>query len=565
MFDDLYPEASEAALTAKAARPPEPQPTQRFSMWGLLSAAPKGVAAGAAQGAASVADLTKAVRDKVPANVSGPLGHIPIMNLAMSAFQVGADVARGPAEGQFTSEVGTSLRNVAKDYTPDPQTTHVAESAVFNLFRVGSKALTAAAAGGNIPGAVIAGAEEGFSTADDLARQGVDIKTRTKVGAVTAATNAVGFALPAAGKTWAQTGALALAGGPVSFMAQNQATREILQNADYSKLADQYDPLDPLGLALSTVLPLGFGALAMRGVKAKGPMPDGSPPPDVPPVKAPDDLVDAARVTLLRENMDATNPVRGDIAQADAHVTAYTRAMDQQANGERVQVDVPEAVAVKATQEMAARVETMRAEVAAMADEIPPQILQRNQPQAHADTAQAAIKTVAEASTFNPAALATQASDLLAGGKTAGQVIGELEAGGTKVTPELQNMLVGASEFGGRINDLVDQVNTLRKQRGTNAQPFDLIAQAVENLRTGTKAEAPKLSNPLEDRLAEIEVRNPTALDAEIPVEFDDNGKPSKTVTAREYLDMVKKEAAADAQDANLIEVAANCFLSGGM
>lgn len=697
MFDDLYPEASEAALTAKAARPPEPQPTQRFSMWGMLSAAPKGVAAGAAQGAASGADLTKAVRDKVPANVSGPLGHIPFVNAITSAMQVGADILN-PTEGQFTSEVGTSLRNVAKDYTPDPQTTHVAESAVFNLFRVGSKALTAAAAGGNIPGAVIAGAEEGFSTADDLARQGVDIKTRTKVGAVTAATNAVGFALPAAGKTWAQTGALALAGGPVSFMAQNQATREILQNADYSKLADQYDPLDPLGLALSTVLPLGFGALAMRGVKAKGPMPDGSPPPDVPPVKAPDDLVDAARVTLLRENMDATNPVRGDIAQADAHVTAYTRAMDQQANGERVQVDVPEAVAVKATQEMAARVETMRAEVAKLNDivfhgsptlkkfdqlmpsksgEMGPglyftrdealakdyslprgevqnmqeamaisgvakldiadmsikeitkqeyldaraklmdQLQKENggewdsrfvdqaqqkviddyraqgfdglhiagerqgvifpesidkavryeskQAKAPADTAQAAIKTVAEASTFNPSALATQASDLLSSGKPVAQVIGELEAGGTKVTPELQNMLVGVSEFGGRINDLVDQVNTLRKQRGTNAQPFDLIAQAVENLRTGTKAEAPKLSNPLEDRLAEIEVRNPTALDAEIPVEFDDNGKPSKTVTAREYLDMVKKEAAADAQGADLIEVAANCFLSGGM
>ena len=670
MFDDLYPEASEAALTAKAARPPEPQPTQRFSMWGMLSAAPKGVAAGAAQGAASGADLTKAVRDKVPANVSGPLGHIPFVNAITSAMQVGADILN-PTEGQFTSEVGTSLRNVAKDYTPDPATTHVAESAVFNLFRVGSKALTAAAAGGNIPGAVIAGAEEGFSTADDLARQGVDIKTRTKVGAVTAATNAVGFALPAAGKTWAQTGALALAGGPVSFMAQNQATREILQNADYSKLADQYDPLDPLGLALSTVLPLGFGALAMRGVKAKGPMPDGSPPPDVPPLKAPDDLVDAARVTLLRENMDATNPVRGDIAQADAHVTAYTRAMDQQANGERVHVDVPEAVAVKATQEMAARVESatqsQRVEVAIKPDtnflqaksdagmvggtirdgalhinfaEVDPAMRGQGEGVAlysaliddalakglrvfsdstveasavrvyealarrgyevkligagvledgahygkgakepafevvgktelkpelvRADTAQAATKTVAEASTFNPAALATQASDLLAGGKTAGQVIGELEAGGTKVTPELQNMLVGASEFGGRINDLVDQVNTLRKQRGTNAQPFDLIAQAVENLRTGTKAEAPKLSNPLEDRLAEIEVRNPTALDAEIPVEFDDTGKPTKSVSARDYLEQVKREAIAQEADAGLLQVAANCFLSSG-
>lgn len=677
MFDDLYPEASEAALTAKAARPPEPQPTQRFSVWGMLSAAPKGVAAGAAQGAASGADLTKAVRDKVLANVSGPLGHIPFVNAITSAMQVGADILN-PTEGQFTSEVGTSLRNVAKDYTPDPQTTHVAESAVFNLFRVGSKALTAAAAGGNIPGAVIAGAEEGFSTADDLARQGVDIKTRTKVGAVTAATNAVGFALPAAGKTWAQTGALALAGGPVSFMAQNQATREILQNADYSKLADQYDPLDPLGLALSTLLPLGFGALAMRGARGRNSGAQGvaqgvAPLADSPPaIHPPADLVDAARVTLLREQMDASNPARGDMAADNAHNAALTKALDQQANGERVSVDIPEVMAVKATQEMAARVESatqsQRVEVAIKPDtnflqaksdagmvggtirdgalhinfaEVDPAMRGQGEGVAlysaliddalakglrvfsdstveasavrvyealarrgyevkligagvledgahygkgakepafevvgktelkpelvRADTAQAATKTVAEASTFNPAALATQASDLLAGGKTAGQVIGELEAGGTKVTPELQNMLVGASEFGGRINDLVDQVNTLRKQRGTNAQPFDLIAQAVENLRTGTKAEAPKLSNPLEDRLAEIEVRNPTALDAEIPVEFDDNGKPSKTVTAREYLDMVKKEAAADAQGADLIEVAANCFLSGGM
>lgn len=303
----------------------------------------------------------------------------------------------------------------------------------------------------------------------------------------------------------------------------------------------------------------------MRGVKAKGPMPDGSPPPDVPPVKAPDDLVDAARVTLLRENMDASNPVRGDIAQADAHVTAYTRAMDQQANGERVQVDVPEAVAVKATQEMAARVETMRAEVAAMADEIPPQILQRNQPQAPADTAQAATKTVAVDQVFNPSALATQASDLLAGGKTAGQVIGELEAGGTKVTPELQNMLVGASEFGGRINDLVDQVKALQAQRGVNAQGFDLIAQAVDNLRTGRTVEAKAPADPLEKALSDMAVRNPNALDAEIPIDFDADGKPGTRMTVRDYLDMVKREAAQDAADADLIEVAANCFLSGGM
>ena len=57
MFDDLYPEAAETALAAKVARPAEPKPTQRFSMWGLTSAAPKGVAAGAAQVIGSTADV----------------------------------------------------------------------------------------------------------------------------------------------------------------------------------------------------------------------------------------------------------------------------------------------------------------------------------------------------------------------------------------------------------------------------------------------------------------------------------------------------------------------------
>ena len=507
MFDDLYPESADAAMQARTDRPPEPKASPRFSVWGTLTAAPKGVAAGAAQGMASAADMGKAISDKVPANVSGPLGRIPVMNFIQSTMQVGADILN-PKEGQFTSNVGTSLRNVAQDYTPDAQTTHVAEGAVFNLFRVGSKALTAAAIGGNIPGAVAAGVEEGFSQSDDLARQGVDIKTRQKVGAVTAATNAVGFALPAAGKNWAQTGALALAGGPVSFMAQNAATREILASADYSKLADQFDPFDPVGLALSTVLPLGFGALAMRGAKAP------AKAPDMPKAAPPDDLVDAARVNLLRENMDATNPVRGDIAQADAHVTAYTKAMDQQANGERVLVDVPEPMAVKVTEEMSARVVAMRAEVAAMADEIPPQLLETNRPQALAERAQAATETIANVQDpTTPTRAQTQAPADQAGAPAAGNAATPADVSGAGAAPVQAN---------------------------------------------GVKV------SPLEARIAELEARMPQALDAVMPVEFDDSGKPTKSLSARDYLEQVKREAQAEEADAGLIEVAANCFLSSG-
>lgn len=524
MFDDLYPEATETALNARADRPPEPKPAPRFSIWGTLTAAPKGVAAGTAQGAASAVDVGKAISDKMPANLSGPLGRIPVMNFIQSTMQVGADILN-PKEGQFTSNVGTSFRNVAQDYTPDPQTTHVAESAVFNLFRVGSKAAVAATAAGNIPGALAVGAEEGFSSSADLAAQGVDIKTRTKVGAVTAAVNAAGFALPAAGKNWAQTTALALTGGPVSFVAQNAATREILASADYSKLADQYDPFDPVGLALSTVLPLGFGALAMRGAKvkpgggeAKGPMPDGTPPPDTAPPKMapPDDLVDAARVTLLRENMDATNPVRGDMAQADAHATAYAKALDQQANGQRVLVDVPEAVAVKATQEMSARVVAMRAEVAAMADEIPPQLLEANRPQAPDIPARAATESIANVQDLpTPARAQTQTPTDQAGAPAPGNAAAPGDVPGTGAAPVQAN--------------------------GVN-----------------------KVS-PLEARIAELEARMPQALDAVMPVEFDDSGKPTKSVSARDFLEQVKRQAQAEEADASLIEVAANCFLSSGL
>lgn len=573
MFDGLYQDQAEQALNAKAMRPPEPDPNaRRFSMWGTLGAAPKGVAAGSAQALASTADLSKGTTENWLGGINSQLGRIPVFSAVQAMVKTGQDVLN-PTEGKFTSDVGTSLRNVAQDYTPDAQTTHVAESVVFNLFRVGSKAVTAAATMGNIPGAVLAGSEEGFSQADELARQGVDINTRTKVGAVTGAVNTVGFALPAAGKTWLQTGALALAGGPASFIAQNAATREILQNADYSKLADQFDPFDPVGLTLSTVVPLGFGAMAMRGAKVKGGAAEsGANKPLAPAnidasamnkVAPPDDVVDAARVTLVRQQMDAANPVPERMDMADAHVAAYTRAMDQMAAGERVQVaDIAPADGAKITEWVATVAKAAdEAQAAAKAD-MPAQVA--DVPPAVAAAADAAKPTDA-APTFNPTALANEATNLLAGGKTADQVIGELEATGAKVPPELQNMVIGVAEFGGRVNDLVDQVKALQAQRGANAQGFDLIAQAVDNLRTGKVVETKAPANPLEKSLSDIAGRNPTALDAEIPIDFDANGKPGTRITVRDYIDMVKREADQDTADADLIEVAANCFLRGGL
>ena len=364
MYDDLYPEAAQTALDAKAARPPEPKQTPRFSLWGTTAAVPKGVAAGAAQAAGSTADVLGAFGSVLGTEGSaGGMFSLPTPEEDKQQREATEKLrANGP---DYMSEGGRSFRNVAKDYTPDPLTTHAAERIVFDFSRVASKAVTGAITMGGVPGAIVTGLEEGFTVSDQLAQEGVDPVTRTKVGVVTAVTNAVSFALPVAGGTVAKTTALALTGGPLSFMTQNAATRKILQDADYSKLADQYDPFDPLGLALSTVIPLGFGAMAMRGA-AKRAAGQKIRESDATETVATPEAVDAARTSLLRESVDNTNPLPKDLSAAQPHADAHAKAIDQMASGERVNVaDVlPENVAMKASEDMAARVEPIRKELA---------------------------------------------------------------------------------------------------------------------------------------------------------------------------------------------------------
>ena len=92
-----------------------------------------------------------------------------------------------------------------------------------------------------------------------------------------------------------------------------------------------------------------------------------------------------------------------------------------------------------------------------------------------------------------------------------------------------------------------------------SAPDLQVDEQVVKVTRTDAAA------SPTETRLNDIAVRNPQALDAEIATAFDDAGRPTERMTVREYLDQVRREALADMQDAGLLEVAANCFLNGGL
>lgn len=339
-LDAAFQATTDAALLDMAQRPQAPKPrVPSFSIWGTVAAAPKGLAAGANEGAGSTADMLGAFGDV--AGQLGDAGGAGMFGGISEKERKEANVARdkllssGP---DYNSEGGRSFRNAAKDYMPDPVTVHAAEQGVANLFRLGGKAVAAGVTMGAVPGAVVAGLEEGFTTADALGQQGVDLATRTKVGGVTAAFTAASFAIPVAGPGVKSTVGLALAGGPLSFMGQNAATREILNNANYGAIANQYDPFDPVGLALSTLLPLGFGAIALRAGKgAKA----GAKVDEAPPAVTHSDAeaVDAARVNLLRENVDNSRPTpAGDLPGAAAHDAAMSRAIDQASAGERVEV-----------------------------------------------------------------------------------------------------------------------------------------------------------------------------------------------------------------------------------
>lgn len=538
MLDDVFQEGTDRVLTDMVQRPRAPKPQDRpISIWGVVRGLGRAVPAGVAQIGASAIET-----------MSG-LSKVDISPEAMQASQTEEgrkEVQRKAREtletGFRPNDISTPLRNVSEDYMPDPLTAHGAEMAVAEFGRLGTKAIIAGVTLGPIVGAIAAGAEEGFSESEKLAQQGVDVETRSKAGAVTGAITAFGFALPVAGRTWKGTAGLAVAGGPASFMGQQAATRAILESAGYDKLADQYDPFDPAGLALSTLVPLGFGALAMRSAaRAKG----HAPSERTPVAQAVDEAtVDAARVELLREHVEANRATPpDDLVASAAHDKAMSRAIDQMAGGERVEVaDVlPEAAAARIVKEVDTRTAGLREEMEAA--------------QARGELPEVAR---AEPQRYDIARLADEARGLLDDGRPVGEVVGRLKASGTEVSPELQNMLIGASEFAGRMPELMDSFRAL-ESRKAGAPVQDLIADAVEGMRQGGEGKAKP--NPLQERIDALIVGKPNALEEKMPITFDEQGRATEQVSMREYLESVSRESQQEAAEAELIQVAANCFL----
>lgn len=390
MLDDLYQADTDAAINDLVRRPPAQKPqAAKFSAWSTLTAAPRGIGAGSNETAGGVADVLGAF-----GQVMGATDSRASMFSAQTEDQRKQEeqARRKMLDKGLDFDAGDQFRSVAREWMPDPATAHAAESTVFGLFRFGTKAVTSTALAGPVAGPLLVGLDEALTTADQFKQDGVDPLTRAKAGAVAGVTSALGVALPVVGRTPLQTAALVAVGGPGSFIAQQAATKQILQDADYTKLADQIDPLDPVGLAVSTLVPAGFGAWAMRGARAKAPhlgevKPGEAAPPEMRPDAAPvqdpvqteparprptPDQVDAARVEMLTQHIEAAGLHNAADARAAAmHLDAFARAMDDLSAGRRVDVSdlvpVERIQTARALDTFAARLDETRADLMAQA------------------------------------------------------------------------------------------------------------------------------------------------------------------------------------------------------
>lgn len=278
MLDSMMQDSIDQTLDDRQQRPvAEPRQQSGFSVWNTIKAPVVGAAAGAVEAGGFGADVLGAF-----GQVQAGYGAMADPSLLLSPDEMqkrrdaGDEARQQVASGEaFSTATGTGLRATARGMMPDPATSNAVENVLFQGGRGITKAIGYSLAAGPAVGATLFGADEALTEAERLKAQGVDIGTRTQVGAIAGAAAGLGVALPVAGTTIARTAALVVVGGPGAYIAQQAASRAILENADYSKVAEQYDPFDPVGLAVSTLIPAGFGAWAMRGARAAKPAPAG--------------------------------------------------------------------------------------------------------------------------------------------------------------------------------------------------------------------------------------------------------------------------------------------------
>lgn len=267
MFADSTERAAYDAMQRPAAPPPPAAPG--FSLAGVLKAPFQGMGGGTSKALAFGAEAAGAF--------GSVMGAYPdAMGVTLTdAQRKQAETARrklltqGP---EVSNEIGDLFRARAKEILPDPATTHWSTQMTAGLFDMGTRAVGYGVTLGPLA-PVAFGGDTAFELSDELRHEGVDLATRTKAGATTGVINAASLVVPMTAATRLRAAGLGVAVGESTMVGQTAATKAILANAGYDKIADRYDPFDPVALGVGLVPGVfGFAFHSPKAVRTEAQM-----------------------------------------------------------------------------------------------------------------------------------------------------------------------------------------------------------------------------------------------------------------------------------------------------
>jgi hypothetical protein len=269
MIDGLFQDEISRNLDARQQMPGAPAPPPKPGVFANVLGGLGGLPAGGLEAAAGTADQTYGF-----GQVMGSTGSFN----GGGMFSTGTDAERAQteeahrklmAEGvDVSSPAGDAFRVKAKSFMPDPETTGAAGNLVAGLLNFGGQGAAAMTAGP--AGLVNFGVDQALNESDKLKQQGVDFNTRTAAGTVFGLGSAGSLVLPMSGATRLIRGVKGAAGGLAATTGQTEAERLILEHGGYDKIASQYDPLDPVALALGGLVPGVLGGAFGHAAKAPG-------------------------------------------------------------------------------------------------------------------------------------------------------------------------------------------------------------------------------------------------------------------------------------------------------
>lgn len=167
-------------------------------------------------------------------------------------------------------------RTARNEFAPDPVTSSTAAQVVYGaskeLTQIGialPAAAVTSAVGSPAAGALVVGSiyglNAGIQQSQELQDQGVDARTANAAGFFTALSSTAGVMMPAA-MGWSRLSSAVIGAGANVAVGMNERTtlRQVLEKADYSQAAEQFDPTDPLAVSIEALTGGVFGAAAGR-------------------------------------------------------------------------------------------------------------------------------------------------------------------------------------------------------------------------------------------------------------------------------------------------------------